>query len=378
MPEKKFLDPNITIRLINNRKDWISTRIITHRPIRITRDDRPVIILNGFANCFYKDIDGSFIVFTEEPTYLLNLVQIPKVPIQISEVPYYSEKLSILYNLFNKKIPFTLKKNDFGTYAYLDLSEDFIQNIILEIEKRKDLKLSQWEDVESTTVEKSPKLEWRFKFSQALLMQKLADFLIEVLVNINLKKQPEKLQTFGESIAEGVKALEPAPHQEKLSETAQKFGTVNETLIPAENNVENKVSSKSSTKRVSAERKFIRDLMFNSYKRLAVHPDSISNILSSATRFKAVTKTLSAVNAGSDYKFKKLQGRAGNAGWCEISEHIEDGQSKRLRIYFRKAPRISDCLEVYIQSKKNDKDQDRTLIKISKFSSAENREVVYL
>ena len=69
---------------------------------------------------------------------------------------------------------------------------------------------------------------------------------------------------------------------------------------------------------------------------------------------------------GEDFPRKKLEGKAGNAGWFEVARHLPTGQDNLGRIYVRKGTVPGCNWDVVVHLKKNDVEQNRFIVALSK------------
>lgn len=363
MPKSELLSHNITVEIFNNRQTWVHIKSAHFCPVRKATDGTVVVLYNSKALPLYRGASDNFYVFLDTPTYLYHNVQIPKKRPSIDKVQFYAESLSFLYYYFSGKIPLIVQKKQFGTYAFLDCDENLVERLLLDMELSKLFKVISWEDVDYVENQAISHFSWRIKFSTAinehLLLNTLLHFFTEILKDTDLKSTEKTLKSELQ--------LTPTMHDIK-----------NANLSTDGKKKSREISKDGAYKtRVSNEFKFVRDLIFISFPRLALYPQSAGNIIETSTKYVAISKVLKNLDVGNDYRFKKLGGLAGKAGWREVAEHIEDGHSKRLRVYFRKATKINDCIEIYIDAKKDDKDQKRTLTYISKLSPAFDRAIIY-
>ena len=257
--------------------------------------------------------------------------------------------VSVEKKIKENNIFWDVKKDQFGTYLYIKSSENIIQDLIIHFYNIKTNVLN-FEDGDFKNIfAKSQQIyNWRIKFSNFINLNNVWCEIINFAEKTNFEK-------YG-STSDKIKT-EPDKQQIIVKQVSDE--------IEVQNN------------RISKEYKLLRDFIFYSYDNIAFHPSVIEIMIKRFKNIEKLSQLLNQINCGKNIKLKKIYKDNNQDGWRELDEHISDGVSKRARIYLRQS-KISNCnYELYLDWKKDEKQQNRIFAKLSRLDNFSDRRVIY-
>ena len=349
-----FLNNKENVYMFKSLDNLSSPTSYKYVPIRVTNDGTIVGLIKGKYKKIFIGYSDKCFCFNDGPIYDEKHVFVIKNKIKYEELDDLSHNFySIKEKLKNKKIFWNVKKDQFGIFLYFDCSENLLMEILSFINKNKfnviNFEDGQFDDEFETL---KHKYSWRIKFSNLININILWYEVINFINQFNFQK------------------LETQIAEEKINTSqSKKEIKIIKKDIPSPTDL--------GLNKITKEYKLLRDFIYHQYEKIAFHPSFIETLIKRFSNIDKLSGVLNNINTGKDLRLKKIYKDSNKDGWKEFDEHINDGVSKRARIYLRSS-KITNCnYELFLDWKKDEKHQNRVFSKLSKLDAFDSRKVIY-
>ena len=127
----------------------------------------------------------------------------------------------------------------------------------------------------------------------------------------------------------------------------------------------------------TATEKIVARMLYQLFENLAFSPECPRILVERFSESTNVWSLLGKLNSDPlSFQSKALHGIAEKAGWKELTNHLTTGRDDRGRIYLRKGSEGHN-LDVVLHWKKNSKEQNAFIVKLTNFRPFRDREIVF-
>ena len=350
----------IDVNLFTDKSKFMRLKVLRLRSVYLTVDSEIVVRCEGGFRKVYILPDGLFACFLTDAIFQeKNCRRVKSSEIESGDINLFHQSSELFNFSANGGIQKTLvTQNSLGTYLYFSGSESQFTHLLVDLDESKLPKIISWEDGSFEEKPKNLKFEWRAKFAPSLNVYRLYRKVFEILPFLPEEQKPNKKLEHSKNIEQGLKTLAIFNGDES-------------------NNEANPETLNIDSERVSKPEKFMREVIYFLLPNLALHPEVARLLIKKVESVGPLFSVLEKMNSGERMPFKKIATSAGQSGWREVNDHVSNGRSKSLRVYFRKNDKSSHRLDIFIESKTNKNAQNKTFERLAKMKYFENREVIF-
>jgi hypothetical protein len=368
--EQNFLSSSEVIDVFGDRDSMFLLKAGAIAPIRQDRSGITYALVSGKGRRLYVMAGRKLAIFENEAAVDPDSLIIPKNFVDRRALPSLFNALLSDSNLSDTAVNLAVEANQFGVYCYFAGNELLLLHLVDYAESKSSAVLVSWEEGEFTF--DGSQFNARLKFSPfanaSAILGQLTQMLNRLTLSDLIEMRPEQSTITSQPEYEA-----PAPEKDQIilpvKPDVEMVNSVFEiTSIPS--------SSSVSSKKVGSEEKCLRAVLCYGFPNLAVHPESVTNLIGRYSNLRSLMSVLRRLASQENVSGKKIQGRAGKFGWREVAEHLSTGKDKRGRVYYRSVEGKPHLLDVYISWKKDEKDQEKTLNMLANLSTFDNPDVI--
>jgi len=369
----------VVLTVYNNRNDLFVLKRDVIAPVRLDGDNNVYVIYKSVGYRLYRGRLNALSVFQEEPSVIVSSLVVPRTSISLKQVESLLGPVLESEGLFDQPVLLNFQGNQFGVYGFFSGPESLLLLLLDYVENRCSARLLAWE-VGNFNYDDAVYTA-RLKFSSFANMDALDGQLTQFLNNLSMRDVVSLLK---EQISTSVVQQSNArtPFAETRHQNIETESKLSDEIPDYEMNLVTQVDlheyepSTFSKKKVSADQKCLREVLMHGFPGLAIHPDSVPIIVSRFSNRKAIVNLLARLSSERDVRLKKIQGKAGQLGWREVDEHVATGVDKRGRVYVRICDAKDHSIDIYVDWKKDDKSQEKTLNMLTSLTSFSDRAVI--
>ena len=370
MQEQNLLSSSEVIDVFGDRDSMFLLKAGAIATIRQDRSGITYALVSGKGRRLYAMAGRKLAVFENEAAVDPDSLIIPKTFVDRRTLPSLFNALLSDSNLSDTAVNLAVEANQFGVYCYFAGNELLLLHLVDYAESKSSAVLVSWEEGEFAF--DGSQFNARLKFSPFANASAIMGQLTQVLNRLTLSDLIEMRPAQSTKPSPPGYAVPISGKSETLLPVEAQVAVVNSaidvTSIPP--------SSSVSSKKVGSEEKCLRAVLCYGFPSLAVHPDSVTNLIDRYSSLRSLMSVLRRLASQESVSGKKIQGRAGKFGWREVAEHLSTGKDKRGRVYYRSVDGRQHLLDVYISWKKDDKDQEKTLSMLANLSTFDNPDVI--
>ena len=370
MQEQNLLSSSEVIDVFGDRDSMFLLKAGAIATIRQDRSGITYALVSGKGRRLYAMAGRKLAVFENEAAVDPDSLIIPKTFVDRRTLPSLFNALLSDSNLSDTAVNLAVEANQFGVYCYFAGNELLLLHLVDYAESKSSAVLVSWEEGEFAF--DGSQFNARLKFSPFANASAIMGQLTQVLNRLTLSDLIEMRPAQSTKPSPPGYAVPISGKSETLLPVEAQVAVVNSaidvTSIPP--------SSSVSSKKVGSEEKCLRAVLCYGFPNLAVHPDSVTNLIGRYSNLRSLMSVLRRLASQESVSGKKIQGRAGKFGWREVAEHLSTGKDKRGRVYYRSVDGRQHLLDVYISWKKDDKDQEKTLSMLANLSTFDNPDVI--
>lgn len=369
MQEQNLLSSSEVIDVFGDQDSMFLLKAGAIAPIRQDRSGITYALVSGKGRRLYAMAGMRLAVFENEGAVDPESLIVPRNPIHRMALPRLFNALLSDTNVNETAVELAVEANQFGVYCFFAGGELLLLHLVDYAETKSSAVLVSWEEGEFTY--DGADFNARLKFSPfanaSAVMGQLTQMLNRLTLSDLIEMRPE--------LSIPTNQHEPAAlitEENQIAETVNAEVEASRTVIE----VSSVPSSVVSVKKVGIEEKCLRAVLCYGFPNLAVHPESVTNLIGRYSNLRSLMSVLRRLASQESVSGKKIQGRAGKFGWREVAEHLSTGKDNRGRVYYRSVEGKQHLLDVYISWKKNGKDQEKTLNMLANLSPFDNPDVI--
>ena len=340
--------------------------------IRQDRSGVTYALISGKGRRLYGMPGSKLAVFEDEAAVDVGSLIIPEDPIDRRALPTLFNTLLSDSNLSDTAVNLALEANQFGVYCYFSGNDLLLLHLVDYAEFKSSAVLLSWEEGEF--IFDGSKFNARLKFSPFANASAIMGQLTQMLNRLTLSDLIEMRSELGSSKNQIEQIEDLSEEQEIVSPNTAKV-EIKEPIVANEDLSLQRISA-ASIKKVSSEEKCLRAVLCYGFPTLAVHPESVANLIGRFSNLRSIMSVLRRLASQESVPGKKIQGKAGKFGWREVAEHLSTGKDKRGRVYYRSVEGKQHLLDVYVSWKKDDKDQEKTLNMLANLYTFDSSNVI--
>ena len=340
------------------------------RPVRVGPNQAACVLFNGRAWPLCVEASGALAIFTGGISFKGEDVRPPKLPLsldlQFIEMPFS--------HALDPELGWKIERNQFGVYVFLNAPDDTVERVVQFLAEEKKYNVISWGDTVSAD------FAWHIRLSPGVSSDNVRRAVANALTS-EVRHDEQQRRLLGNKIQELTIEIDKL-RQVRATEkdlTTQQLDQVYQELLSTRAEVEElrkrgektALSDESDRELIRGKRhdrsdRVIAQILLNLYPLLAFSPDAIKMISYRFSESSALWRSLSDLNDGRSVRLEKLEGLAGQVGWCELQKHLATGSDARGRIYCRSSPR-SHRFDVVIHWKHDMKEQKGLLRKLATY-----------
>ena len=370
MQEQNLLSSSEVIDVFGDRDSMFLLKAGAITTIRQDRSGITYALVSGRGRRLYAMTGRKLAVFENEAAVDPESLIIPKNPIDRRALPSLFNSLLSDSNLSDTAVNLAVEANQFGVYCYFAGNELLLLHLVDYAESKSSAVLVSWEEGEFSYdgVEFNARLKFSPFANASAIMGQLTQMLNRLTLSDLIEMRPELSTPTSQHEVEARLAEEDRVLATFEAEVEAPRTVIEVPSIPSSPSV--------SSKKVGAEEKCLRAVLCFGFPNLAVHPESVTNLIGRYSNLRSLMSVLRRLASQESVSGKKIQGKAGKFGWREVAEHLSTGKDKRGRVYYRSVEGKQHLLDVYISWKKDDKDQEKTLNMLASLSTFDNPDVI--